>query len=80
MKLDLHLHSTASDGSDSPSRIVELAKEKGIDVISLTDHDTVGGVPEALEAGKKLGVKVVRGVELSAFLHTKCTCWGIIST
>ena len=67
MKLDLHLHSTASDGSDSPSRIVELAKEKGIDVISLTDHDTVGGVPEALEAGKKLGVKVVRGVELSAF-------------
>ena len=48
MKLDLHLHSTASDGSDTPSRIVELAKEKGIDVIALTDHDTVGRVTEAL--------------------------------
>lgn len=67
MKLDLHLHSTASDGSDSPSRIAELAKEKGIDVIALTDHDTVSGVKEALDKGKELGVKVLRGVELSAF-------------
>ena len=67
MRLDLHLHSTASDGSDSPARVVQMAKEKGLDVIALTDHDTIGGVREALEEGKKQGVKVLRGVELSAF-------------
>ena len=47
MKLDLHLHSTASDGSDSPTRLVEIAAQKGMDVIALTDHDTTGGVKEA---------------------------------
>ena len=67
MKLDLHLHSTASDGSDSPTRLVEIAAQKGMDVIALTDHDTTGGVKEASEAGKKAGVRVLRGVELSAF-------------
>lgn len=63
---DLHTHSTASDGQYSPPELVALAKERGIDVLALTDHDTTDGVAEAATAGKKLGVCVIPGVELSA--------------
>lgn len=63
---DLHTHSTASDGQYSPPELVALAKEHGIDVLALTDHDTTDGVAEAAAAGKKLGVRVIAGVELSA--------------
>lgn len=66
MKFDLHLHSTASDGTDAPSTLVSLAAEKGFDLIALTDHDTMNGVSEAREAGRRLGVRVVSGVEISA--------------
>lgn len=62
---DLHLHSTASDGNLSPREVVGLAKEKGIQVISLTDHDTTQGLAEAMAAGKELSVKVIPGIELS---------------
>lgn len=67
MKIDLHLHSTASDGSDTPSELVKKAAMLKLGVIALTDHDTVDGVAEAAEAGKKEGVYVIPGVELSAF-------------
>ncbi len=63
---DLHTHSTASDGQYGPSELVGLVKECGIAVLALTDHDTVDGLNEAVQAGKSLGVKVVRGVELGA--------------
>lgn len=63
---DLHMHSNVSDGEHSPSRLVELAKEKGIEAMAVTDHDSVDGVAEAMDAGKRLGVKVIQGVELSA--------------
>ena len=63
---DLHTHSTASDGQYSSSALVALAAEKGIHVLALTDHDTVDGVAEAVEAGKRLGVRVIPGIELSA--------------
>lgn len=63
---DLHTHSTASDGQYAPGALVGLAKEQGIEVLALTDHDTLDGTGEAAEAGERLGVKVVRGVELSA--------------
>lgn len=63
---DLHTHSTASDGQYAPSEMVRLAKECGLDVLALTDHDTLDGLDEALEAGKSLGVRVLRGVELGA--------------
>ena len=63
---DLHLHSRHSDGTDDPARLVEEAAKEGLEVISLTDHDTVSGVPEAQQAGRKLGVRVIAGVELSA--------------
>ena len=65
-EIDLHLHSTASDGILPPAKVVEAAKAAGLSVIALTDHDTVAGVNEAVEAGSALGVRVIRGVELSA--------------
>lgn len=63
---DLHTHSTASDGQYTPREVVMLAKKQGIEVLALTDHDTVDGLEEAVEAGKALGLRVLRGVELSA--------------
>ena len=63
---DLHLHSTASDGQYRPAEIVHLAKEKGLQVIALTDHDCIDGIPEAQAEGEKLGVRVLPGVEFSA--------------
>ena len=64
--IDLHTHSRHSDGSLSPRQLVQLAKERRLRAIALTDHDTVAGVEEALEAGNELGVEVVPGVEISA--------------
>jgi predicted metal-dependent phosphoesterase TrpH len=65
-RIDLHTHSSYSDGSLSPRQLVQLAKKRGLRAIALTDHDTVAGVEEALEAGKELGVEAVPGVEISA--------------
>lgn len=65
MLADLHTHTTASDGTNEPSRNIRLAKEAGLGAVAITDHDTVAGIPEALEAGRKLGVVVVPGVEIS---------------
>ncbi len=65
-RIDLHTHSTHSDGSFLPERLVELAKRKGLRAIALTDHDTVAGVEEAVLAGEALDVEVVPGVEISA--------------
>jgi predicted metal-dependent phosphoesterase TrpH len=67
MKVDLHLHSTASDGSLSPSAVVWAARAGGLDVISITDHDTVAGVTEALAALPE-AMHVIPGVELSTTL------------
>lgn len=63
---DLHTHTTASDGQYTPAQLVRLAKDRGIEVLAVTDHDTVAGVDEAMAAGEKLGLRVIRGVELSA--------------
>ncbi|WP_138751696.1 PHP domain-containing protein [Paenibacillus sinopodophylli] len=62
---DLHTHTTASDGMQSPADNVRLAKEAGLAAIAITDHDTVAGVAEAVEEGSRLGITVVPGVELS---------------
>lgn len=64
--LDLHIHTTVSDGSLTPTQVVQLARKKGFSLIAVTDHDTMGGVAEALEAGKKYNVDVVPGVEISS--------------
>lgn len=62
---DLHTHSTASDGALSPTALVERAASRGVKVMALTDHDCVLGVTEAQAAGKRLGVTVIAGSELS---------------
>jgi predicted metal-dependent phosphoesterase TrpH len=64
--IDLHVHTSYSDGTFSPKEIVKLAKDIGLAAISITDHDITGAVPEATEEGKKLGLEIVSGVELSA--------------
>lgn len=64
--VDLHAHSTASDGSLPPEAVVAAAKAAGLAALALTDHDTVGGVEAAVREGERLGVRVVRGTELSA--------------
>lgn len=64
-RCDLHTHTQASDGMQPPADNVRLAKEKGLSAIAITDHDTVAGVVEALEAGEEYGVTVIPGVEIS---------------
>ncbi|MCX5672616.1 MAG: PHP domain-containing protein [Planctomycetota bacterium] len=64
--VDLHVHSTVSDGLFPPHEVVRLAAEMGLRAVALTDHDTVAGVPEALAAGRALGIEVIPGVEFSA--------------
>lgn len=69
--IDLHVHSTASDGTETPSRLVEMAINTGLTAIALTDHDTVSGVQEFLEAGQGSSIKVIPGVEISAWDRSK---------
>jgi predicted metal-dependent phosphoesterase TrpH len=64
--VDLHMHSTASDGSRAPADVVRAAKRASLAAIALTDHDTVAGLDEARATGDELGVRVINGVELSA--------------
>jgi len=64
--VDLHVHSTASDGSLPPEVVVERARAAGLSAIALTDHDTVAGVPAAVAAGDRLGLRVVGGCEFSS--------------
>ncbi len=64
--VDLHMHSTASDGALPPAQVVAAAQAAGLAAIALTDHDTLGGVDEAVAAGNAVGIRVVTGVELSA--------------
>ena len=67
MRADLHMHSVHSDGTYTVKELVYYAKEKNLDVIALTDHDSMNGVLEAVMLGVKLGIKVIPGVELSTF-------------
>ena len=64
--VDLHCHSTASDGTFSPTQVVDLAVGSGLSALALTDHDTIGGVAEAAAAAKKAGVDFLPGIEISA--------------
>jgi predicted metal-dependent phosphoesterase TrpH len=64
--VDLHSHTTASDGVMSPSEIVRYAKAKGLQAIAITDHDTIEGLDEGLSEGERIGLEVIPGVEISA--------------
>lgn len=66
--LDLHTHSTASDGLYAPAKLVALAHQAGLTTIALTDHDTTNGLAEAQAAGATLGVTVIPGIEINTYL------------
>ena len=65
MRIDLHTHSSVSDGTDAPAELVRKALAAGLDVVALTDHDTFDGLDEAVAEGERLELGVVRGMELS---------------
>lgn len=66
MLVDLHVHTTASDGLDSPEEVVIKAKRRGLGALAITDHDTLAGVKPALSAGRANGIEILPGIELSA--------------
>jgi len=64
-RIDLHVHTTASDGAWSPDEVVRAARAGGLDILAVTDHDTTAGVPAALETSRAVGITLVPGVEVS---------------
>lgn len=66
-RIDLHTHSTASDGSFTPTQVIEAAARAGLKAVALTDHDTIAGIPEAMAASEKYDIEFIPGIELSAF-------------
>jgi predicted metal-dependent phosphoesterase TrpH len=69
MRIDLHTHSLISDGTDTPGELVRKARAVGLDVVGLTDHDTFDGLDEAVAEAERVGIHVVRGMELSCSRH-----------
>ncbi|OPH33560.1 PHP domain-containing protein [Moraxella lacunata] len=65
IKVDLHSHSTCSDGTLTPAHVVKLAHEMGIEIFALTDHDTTAGIDEAWQMADELGMRLIDGVEIS---------------
>ena len=63
--IDLHTHSTFSDGSCSPTELVQLASKIGLSAIALTDHNTISGLEEFKKAGKEYNIETVSGIEFS---------------
>lgn len=70
LRIDLHTHSTASDGLLAPAALVRFAREQGLDLIALTDHDTTAGVAEAQTEGARIGLTVIDGIEINTDLPT----------
>jgi predicted metal-dependent phosphoesterase TrpH len=69
--IDLHSHTTASDGEHDPAELVRLAHEAKVTTLAVTDHDTVAGLPACAAAARPLGVTLVSGIEITAFLHRR---------
>jgi len=65
-RIDLHLHTTHSDGSLSPTEVLQLAHKAKVTALAITDHDIVTGIPEAIAAGAELGIEIIPGVEISS--------------
>ena len=68
-KVDLHSHTNCSDGFYSPKELVHKASELGIEILSITDHDSVNAIDEASKFGKSLGIEIIPGVEISSDLR-----------
>ena len=66
-RIDLHLHTTHSDGSLRPAEVLELAKQADVSTLAITDHDITTGIPEAIATGRDLGIDIIPGVEISSF-------------
>src|SRR6185295_17425232 len=66
MRIDLHSHSSVSDGLDAPAELVRRMKDAGIDALALTDHDTLQGLPEARAEAESAGLELIPGAEVSA--------------
>jgi predicted metal-dependent phosphoesterase TrpH len=66
IKVDLHAHTTCSDGFTPPRELVRQARERGLDVLAVTDHDTTEGIPECLDEARGTGLRVVPGIEMSS--------------
>ena len=64
--IDLHCHSTASDGTYAPKEVAALAQKIGLSAIALTDHDTIAGLAEFQAAGNALGIEAIAGIEFAA--------------
>lgn len=75
-RIDLHTHSTCSDGSMAPAELVRHAKVSGLCAMALSDHDTVSGVDEAMATGREIGVEVIPAIELSAVSATETHILG----
>lgn len=75
--IDLHLHTYYSDGNLSPDDVIKRAAARGATVVAITDHDAIDGIPEALKAGKKYGVRVIPGLEFSAGLEEEEPSFGL---
>jgi 3',5'-nucleoside bisphosphate phosphatase len=69
--VDLHTHTLMSDGFLSPEKLVEKAKKSGIDILSITDHDNLQALPEAIRAGNESGVEIITGVEMSSDIRDR---------
>ena len=69
MRIDLHTHSSASDGTDTPADLVRAAEAAGLDVVALTDHDAMSGWAEAAQAADEVGITLVPGLEISTAYH-----------
>ena len=89
--IDLHVHSNRSDGTDSPAELVKRAAARGLSAVALTDHDTVNGIEEAIQAAKLesqagRSIQIIPGIEISAgykqFRFKKCfrNCYTISRT
>ncbi|MHB1688563.1 MAG: PHP domain-containing protein [Ignavibacteriaceae bacterium] len=70
-KVDLHTHTSHSDGALTPKELIRKAKDSGIDVLGITDHDNLAAFKEATEYGKEIGVEVIPGVEISTDVEDK---------
>lgn len=75
-RIDLHTHSTFSDGSMTPAELVRHAKKAGLCAMALSDHDTISGVDEAVEVGREIGMEVIPAIELSAVSATETHILG----
>ena len=70
-KIDLHTHTSYSDGTFTPKELIEYAKIKNLSAISITDHDTINGLQEGEEAAKELGIEFINGIEFSISMNSK---------